>query len=1164
MNTDFKRSYLYFYINDHTGKNSLSSYTLESTPLIFKPDLSTSDLLSGALSVSNKVVRWDFGDGTYSTDLTARHVYQWPGEYKVNLTILDVNGEAYESIYSPTVNIYDFIPFDYIFEDIGRLVYDVPASKIGDPLKVIIRDSWQNYHAVSATGHTFNLYASGASGDYQNIDNFFNDKWSHLRLLSRFKIKQKIGSREFYTDTDSLTADLTEIYTRYNNSQNRFEICSKKDEGSVLAGVTGFAEFYYVDERAKNYTSRENPIFVFATPSNVQLNDRFTQYNNVYDTIKLQPAHFQALKSLSQPIVKVRHNPADKLSITTTGIDGEGTLSTTKFEMPEISWQHTPVPFVVKLKDTENFTTKTYPPLSSMTVHPELSTVIVNSYSTGLVQVTENGLRPLTNVKFYDDFDNQIPQSVGGFYKGYFVSSDTAENCALTAAITLIEPINYPKDALLGYVGVPQYSYLMQILKQQVYDSCSGFVSMTLTAAQLFLKTTEHRNILAISVAPSGAGKNNDYQAWVADSTNDTILNYRADGVLLKQFRLSACPTLVNNLVYQRDYRLHAPLSAAPLSPVAAAPSSIALDSKQNVWCALYETGIVIKIDNIKQYVTNVAVPPYNNTFYYESSSYNIRSLSGYTGESTLLPACVETDRLDNIWVAYTHPLSNYLCKYDTYGTLLTTIPFPQRVQPVEICADRNFYVWVTAVNNNTTGSTLTAHNDLVYKFYQDGSLVPGYPLSGFRMIGNIAVDGSQNAWVAHNKHTVTKIDGISRNTTNYIAGSAGNNTNYIGSIVGIACDTGDYIWIVNNMDRKAYVLDSTKPPTTAFEVETYLDLKYPPLLSSYPLSAFETEQFQAYGDWFGQRWINKYMVPSTTVKYLTGQSNTFNVYPSNGMYNITKNNENYDLANFYKSLRQQEVLLDKDTFFNDFLGTIVGDIDSMPYELGKTIYEKIANFVANKADITTCTLETLLSFCTEFIVAFEKNNYSYPPQLRRIVDILSIKHKHLYGDVNIYNENFDYKFTIPNNTKYGVNLGKEILPTSDVITSGQTIVAYEKFSENYTIVNDKCINNYALSSVLPLSTFSYFWGWNLVAPPAVSGTDIGIYYKFFEFIPTYEGTIYNNVINWKDPLTTLTYKQSTFESWSKDNGIAQTLLSYELTKGLLLFTSAANITYNN
>lgn len=1164
MSNVLKRSYLFFNVYDYSGTSTLSSYTLPNTPLLFAPDLTTSDLLSGALGISNKIFRWEFGDGTFSTDLTASHHYQWPGEYKVTLTVMDVNGEAYESIFSPTVRIFDFVPFHYVYDDIGKLIYDVPASKLGDPLKILVRDSWQNYHAVSATGHTFSLYASGASGDYQNIDNFFNDKWSHLRSLSRFAIKQQTGSSLQYVNTDSLTAKLTEIYARYNSVDKQLEICSKNDTGSVLAGVTGSAEFYYVDDKAKNFTSRENPIFVFATPNNVQLNDRFTQYNNIYDHIDALPSNFQNIKSISQPIIKVRHNPADRLSITTTGIDGEGVLSTTKFEIPEISWQYTSVPFVIKLKDLENYTTKTYPPLSSETIHPELSSIGKYAFKTGLVQYTNTGIKPLTDVTFYDDFDEQVPQSLGGFYKGYFISNESATNCALTASITLVDPVNFPKDALLAYVAVPQYSYLLQILKQQIYDSCAGYVSMALTAAGNFLKTDANRNILAISVAPSGAGKYNDYQVWVADATNDTILNYSANGTLLKEFRLSACPTLVNNLIYQRDYRLNVPLSAAAYYPSAAAPSSVALDSKQNVWCSLYETGIVIKINNVNKYVTNIVIPPFNNSYFYESSSYNIPQLSGYTGESTLLPASVDVDRDDNLWVAFTHPLSNFICKYNTNGILLTAIPFPTRVQPVEICADRDRYVWVTAVDNNHVGSVLSAHNDRVYKFKQDGSIVSGYPLTGFKMIGNIAVDGGQNAWVSHDKQTITRIDAITRATTNYIAGSAGNDTSYIGSIVGIACDTANYIWVINNFDRKAYVFDTEAMSLTSFKPITYFNLDYPPVLSTYPVSSFETEQFQAYGDWFGQRWINKFMVPSTTVKYLTATSNIFNIYPSDGLYTAAKVNENFDLANFYKICRHQEILLDKDIFFNDFLGTIVGDTHSQPYELGKTVYERIANYVSNNSDISRCTLEALLSFCTEFVTSFEKYNYAYPPQLRRIVDILTIKHKHLYGDINVSQNNFNYRDTIPTTTKYGTNMGHEISPISGTITTGVPIVVYEKFSEKYDLVNDKCINDYALNTILPLSTFNYNWGWGLVAPSSLTGKDIGIYYKFYEFLPKYDGKIYNNVINWDDPLTTFNYTESSYDLWSKDNGIAQTMLSYELSKGLLLFTSAANITYNN
>ena len=88
------------------------------------------------------------------------------------------------------------------------------------------------------------------------------------------------------------------------------------------------------------------------------------------------------------------------------------------------------------------------------------------------------------------------------------------------------------------------------------------------------------------------------------------------------------------------------------------------------------------------------------------------------------------------------------------------------------------------------------------------------------------------------------------------------------------------------------------------------------------------------------------------------------------------------------------------------------------------------------------------------------------------------------------------------------------------------------------------------------------FWG--LVAPNSVSGTDINSYYNFYTYIPSTTASFYNNIIDWNNPQTTLSPYNSAYSDWSEDDGIMQNLISYELSKGLRLFTSAANITYNN
>lgn len=1155
-------TYVHFNVQNYSGNSVLSSYALDICPLTFIPNFTTSDLLSSDRHLSNKRIKWDFGDDTFSTDLTATHTYRWPGEYKVKLTVFDKYGTALQSEYSPTILINNFIADDIEWGDYGKFVYDVPASKIGDPLTIYTRNSWQSYNALSATGITINLYASGAAGDYISENNFYKDKWSHLRLLSRFYELQDIGNTKQYAIVDSITANTTEIYAFIDNHD--IKVCSKETKGSVLVGVTGRNDIYYVDDKVKNWTTRENPIFLVASFDASKFEDEFSQRREIFNYINYPPYSFQMYEPTFLPIIKVRHNPAYKLSVTTTGIDGEGALSSTVFRIPEISWASTDIPFVIKFKDFESYTTKTYQSLSSSMVSN--ATILPQSaydVKFGIISYNDdNTWYSVTGVNWYEDFSPQAPQLIGGFYKGYFVSDQSAYNCVLTAECTVVDPVNFQKDALVAWISVPQHSYVQRIFRQQFYDSCGGSVIMNLTGSSKFVKTNQHRQVYSISVAPSGAGKGNDYHAWLADSKTDTLLKFDVYGQLLSAISLSAAPTLVNDFIEFRDYR-EPELSCA-------SPNSMALDSRSDIWVSLFDAGRSIKIDGVNGVVIAVAEPP-GSQIMYLASSYGITPfLSGFAGEGIFLPASIDTDYYDNLWVAYTHPLSNLLVKYDTNGTLLTAVFFPPVMSPVEICVDRDRNVWLTAYNHTASGISLTGRNDYLYKFDNNANILSGFPLSGFRMLNNITVDGSQNAWVTHDRETLTKIDKLTNERTDYMAGSAflgltgTNQTNYICSIVGMTCDTSDFIWAINDYEKRIHILDTYFTPISSFRLKTTLELPYPPILEEYPLSAWEMQQFQAYGDWFGFRWINKYMIPTTVTRIITGSSLKFNILPDTGINNIAKINEDWDTEEYYKSLRYQEILLDKERLFSDFIGGILGDANAAPYELGKTVYEKIANFVDNKANISTCNLQTLISFCQELSIPFEEYNYPFPPQLERLINIFSIKHKHLWGDKNTYNHNFKSEKAFIESQESKTNLGNELSIETSVLSSGVPIVAYETFAEIYSLVNFTQRIDTQLGEAFPLSSYSYDWGWGLVAPKSVSGTDISNYYKFYEFKPKMDGTIYNNIINWNDPKTTLSPDISSFTEWSRDNGIIQTVLSYEITKGLRLFTSAADVTYNN
>jgi hypothetical protein len=727
-------TYLYFTATDYTGAPALSTYTLDITPLRFIPDFTTCSLLSSQAIVSNKTIRWDFGDGTYSTDLTASHAYSWAGNYNVHLTIYDQNGHAYDSSYSPIIQVFDFIPTQTQFQGITNPA--ILNDKYIGPLTVNVYNSWQSYPAVSATGYTVNFYASGAGGDYESLANFANDKWSHLRTLHQFLTVETLYNTKQFVPIESLTATSTELYA-YNNG-GTLQFCDPGTEGSVLVGTTGYCEVYFTDDSISNIGS---PTLLFATPDTSKLHDFFTQQNNLFNYVDYPPYGYQNIVPSVLSITRTKYNPATYIEITTTGIAGEGNLSSTAFDIPYASWQQTEIPYVITLKDYENYTTKAYPPLSSSTANPNVHGLTACDIQTGIIYTDKyNNVHQLEGVTFHEDFAPQAPQSLGSFYKGYFISQFSMENCQLTASVRLTDPI-------------------------------------------------------------------------------------------------------------------------------------------------------------------------YNTT------------------------------------------------------------------------------------------------------------------------------------------HTIY------------------------------------------------------------------------------------------------------------------GKSNTFNIYSTGGQFYVTKVNENWNASGFYDSLRYQETLLGKPNFFDQFLGTIVGGVSAYPYELGKTIYEKIANFTSNKSDIDKVNVDSLLSFCDELQVQFENYNYDFPPQLQRLINILSIKQKNLWGSPNTYQYAFNNgSQSVVTDIGIGINLGSKLSVQNDFIVTCTPIVAYELFSGNYSLVNGNCINGKSPGDVVPLSSYTNDWGWGLVAPANSAGLDINNYYNFYRFKNVTDGIYYDNIINWSDPLTTLSQTQSSYSGWSNDNGLMQTMISYELTHGLNLFTSAVQI----
>ena len=295
---------------------------------------------------------------------------------------------------------------------------------------------------------------------------------------------------------------------------------------------------------------------------------------------------------------------------------------------------------------------------------------------------------------------------------------------------------------------------------------------------------------------------------------------------------------------------------------------------------------------------------------------------------------------------------------------------------------------------------------------------------------------------------------------------------------------------------------------------------------------------------------------------FLTGISDTFNIYPSGGYYNVAKRGEDIDFKEQFKSIAFQPLFLDKKILFDDFLGSIFGDINSAQPCIGKTTYEKIKNFVDNNTIIDYSNLDQLvatLELLNENNTSLKTPNAITPGEIVRLLDLLSINHSKLFGTKNQFNQNFK-SFGYLNNEIYGSNLGEEV-SIYYTVTAGMDIVAFEKFSGNYKLLNTYlplCASTVTVSAGNTYNLIDYndTWGWGLVLPNDEYGYGVNLsnYYLFYKHIPTINGTIADGVINFNDVNNTLSYTNSSYQAWSGEDGIISNILTHQIYKGLNLF----------
>lgn len=1129
--------YIAFYVKNFTGANSTSGYALDICPFTFIPRLYLD-------RYSDERILWDFGDGTTSTSLCATHAYLFPGKYNVQLYVYGDRGQAYTSSYTATVEVKNFITDTIALS--SKSSYIQEAGSVGHPggISIIRYNSWQSYNALSGKNYTINLFASGANSSFFDLEQYNSEKYSHLELSYKFFDKQynNTSNTYNYVPINSIqTKNNTLLYAKV--SGNDLVLCDSFDEGGSFVGTKGIANVYFGSDQYNIddiwYRDRK-PVVIFAGFDTSNFDDTIS-YNNGYKEI-IKSNKFSYLNNITTNIgfSIIPQLSVNKLVFSLNGIDGIGEESTNFYIRPT-QYAGTKIPIVIRVKDVNNYPTK-YIPLLSATNTPSQDFEIKIVALSGSGDVVATSGQPVV----IDDFLG-TENNTGGYWKGYlyfnesFLENNTLDNIYLSSYTTFTDTYNFIKYPTP--VAVLLNSLSSQIIRANLIQDLKGSdqsLDLTLDSILTFNSSiTSVSGLRCVQVVPE---QNEDtgsyYSLWVSDYLSNTVTKYDSFGKALSSI----------------DTTSVALSSGGTLTIATPAPYHIAADQNKDLWVSLYDSISAIKINNNTGKVDYIAAPNLSNITYVMSSSHvGFVNLSSFIGKNTVLPGAIDVDTNGNIWVAYTNPLSCYIFKYSSTGAILSSIYLTGGYSPADIAIGSNNNLWIIAQEYYTSNTDISAFNDLIiYHNDSTGLTTSVYETTG--RAANITIDINNNAYVTIGNDTVVKL--LSSNfspTLISLEASTEDPVSTVMNLKGIASTASKEVLVINNSNNKLNIIDTVT--NTNISNQT---------INNKANSIFSN------GDWTGFKWILKYSPRTYTINStLTGTSDVFSVKKFEDRYQIGKFGENFDATQLYKDLRYQEALLTYENMFDGFIGTIVGNISSSPNTLGKRVYEKAENFVDNIIDPDTCGIDALFSLCRLYGISvdqFERFKFATPANVRRIIDLLSIKQSKLWGARNKFNKDFDINGYNPGyNDYYGKNLGPEINVQYTILTAGSAsvpIVAQSKFSNDYIYINTDILSSQYINFIngtemYHMSAFNKNWGWPLVLPDNPTYEDLKQSYRFFSYIPGTENTQYEGVINWDDVVTYLNEGLSSRETWIGKDQTMEEIIRFTLLDGLSVFDSS-------
>lgn len=1170
-------------------------YTNELTPVSAVPwnqrsDTRTFPVIPIDYSADHMV--WDFGDGTKYTGISAEHVYKWPGTYTISLSIINSSGDPVKSSKTVQMNVQDMIPTQYAYET-PKDVIDIPTGKLTNPIKINYMMSWQNYYlnnrttplcpdehqhwmtsskspgtwmcgeshhgsTLSTPIYTFNIYASGAVSEPIDVDQYMNDKYSHLSpgwsIYSATPELIEIPTN--YIDVtllDPLTGATGDPNTYeliyYSFVNNEFEQVSPQTPGAVLVGLSGNATFYYKDDIPTTKDSNDSGVCItahldatkiHAYPKSIQQNQQSTSSVNT--------------KTIALNNVKTRVNPPVKLSITSNGLN--------TFPINGIKWVDSEIHFVVTVQDGTGSNILD----STVMDETKLTITLLDSNDTP-IDPSEYTVTTIENTQ-------------KGYYRGTIKCSEVYSEAKIHAMLQYITPTGYTTDAFTAWyntystIGTTGGNYRIFYAAETTFDDTIPInnTSVLFSAKDKHFLTTGI--IEDITLISGGSSQTREPRITITAPGTGAALSgiYDKDLGTLTDIVVLSGGVGYDSIISTIEYEVFPVFATKPVATLVTQDNTsvnivaISLtdeDKSQYLWGL--ETGLTPRLVKITgdETIQTVPINDYNvvstgatdivldrdKNVWISTDNYvfkiSAQDMSLLETIASVTPSKIETDSQDSMYICEGNTVTKRLSS--DYHTIVTTLTVSNTIEDIIYHPDDILYIL------DTLGYIYTVScNDL--------SIVSSHQLSA-GTYSELTTTIDDNIYVVVNNTDLYRVTSTTSSLVTSFSSSGSN-------IVTIAGDSRGYVWLSDDANQQIIIIDVTSSTLVINPSPTTI-LPGNINIRPYPSSTFADLQLLATGDHTGIQWLRKYGYIKSEIISLSGDSASFSVEDNHGQYNIRKINEDHDHASMLKSYALQPWLKDNSNLWDQAMSSAVGTIDSLPTDIGKLYHEKIANFVANNNDLDACTLDTLYSYTSIYEHDMQMFNIDAPPSLQRLIDMLSIPHKKLYGRFDTLTDQFDQyeDYTNPDRE----NLGDVINFDDYTLTIGEYIVAFELFSKQYTkievkypttgtvdshgnIVNVTPDSTIVSSNTYPISAYTPYWQWDLVAPLTVTGTEIKNYYRFYKYNPTTTPQQVEGIINWSDKQTLLTPDDETYDTWSKDNGIVHNIIEHQLRSGLNMF----------